>query len=88
MLDIIEKEAGPGNVEISICYVGTQPPNFAVSNVYIWTCGPQEALLLVSLTHKAKIKLSDFKERLRREAAKEIPQIAFHLSLATSSIKS
>ncbi len=76
MLDIIQKEAGPDNVEISICYVGTQPPNFAVSNVYIWTCGPQEALLLVSLKHGAKIKLSDFKERLRREATKEIPQIA------------
>lgn len=76
ILNIIEKEAGPGNVEISICYVGTQPPNFAVSNVYIWTCGPQEALLLVSLKHSAKIKLSDFKERLRKEVAREIPQIA------------
>ncbi|MFA7336521.1 MAG: efflux RND transporter permease subunit [Candidatus Obscuribacterales bacterium] len=76
VLDIIRKEAGPENVEISICYVGTQPPNFAVSNVYIWTCGPQEALLLVSLKHGAKIRLSDFKERLRQTLAKEIPQIA------------
>jgi multidrug efflux pump subunit AcrB len=49
VLDIISREAGPDNVEISICYVGTQPPNFALSNVYIWTSGPKKRLLLSSL---------------------------------------
>jgi multidrug efflux pump subunit AcrB len=76
VLDIISREAGPDNVEISICYVGTQPPNFALSNVYIWTSGPQEALMLVALKHDAKIRLNDLKERLRKEVANELPQIS------------
>jgi multidrug efflux pump subunit AcrB len=76
VLDIISRAAGPDNVEISICYVGTQPPNFALSNVYIWTSGPQEALMLIALKHDAKIRLNDLKERLRKEVANELPQIS------------
>ena len=75
VLNIISKEAGPKNVEITICYVGTQPPNFAVSNVYIWTSGPQEALLLVALIPESKIRLSDLRERLRSQIARELPQL-------------
>ncbi|MBX9569715.1 MAG: efflux RND transporter permease subunit [Candidatus Obscuribacterales bacterium] len=75
-LEIVANEAGPQNVEISICYVGTQPPNFAVSNVYIWTSGPHEALVLVSLKHSAQIRLAEFKEKLRRKVASELPQVS------------
>jgi multidrug efflux pump subunit AcrB len=77
VLDLIGKEAGPGNVEVSICYVGTQPPNFGISNVYIWTSGPQEAVLLVSLSHKAHIPMDQLKERLRARLREVLPSVNF-----------
>ena len=32
------------NVEVSIGYVGTQPPTYAIANVYMSTSGPHEAV--------------------------------------------
>lgn len=77
VLGLIDKEAGPGNVEVSICYVGTQPPNFGISNVYIWTSGPQEAVLSVAFSHKAQIHLEQFKERLRKRMHEVLPSLNF-----------
>lgn len=76
ILELISQEAGANNVEISICYVGTQPPNFGVSNVYIWTSGPQEALLLVDLKHESKIRISELKEKLRKKIRSSFPELS------------
>lgn len=76
VLELVSETVGAGNVDISISYVGTQPPNFAVANVYIWTCGPQEAVILVGLKHDAHIQLGHLKEQLRQKIAKRLPQIA------------
>lgn len=73
VLALINETVGAENVDISISYVGTQPPNFAVSNVYIWTCGPQEAVILVDLKHEAHIKLAALKEELREKIATKLP---------------
>lgn len=75
-LAVITNQVGEKNLEISISYVGTQPPNFAVSNVYIWTCGPQEAVILVSLKHGANIRIDELKEKLRRELSKALPDVS------------
>lgn len=76
ILELIAQEAGANNVEISICYVGTQPPNFGVSNVYIWTSGPQEALLLIDLKHGSKIRISELKEKLRKKIRTSFPELS------------
>ncbi len=75
-LQIITDQVGEKNLDISISYVGTQPPNFAVSNVYIWTSGPQEAIVLVSLKHGANIRINTLKEKLREELHKALPDVA------------
>ncbi|MBX9723054.1 MAG: efflux RND transporter permease subunit, partial [Candidatus Obscuribacterales bacterium] len=80
VLDIIARAAGgKENVKISIGYVGTQPPAYALSNIYVFTSGPQEGILTVALRPSAHIKLPEYKEKLRHIIAKEIPdlQIAF-----------
>lgn len=80
LLNIIAREAGGSkNVLISIGYVGTQPPAYALSNIYVFTSGPHEGILTVALRPSAGIKLDDFKEKLRHVVAKEIPdlEIAF-----------
>lgn len=82
ILDIIDKEAGKNksggsNVEVSIGYVGTQPPSYAVSNLYMWTSGPQEAVLLVEYKDDAGINMRSMQERLRGCFSKDLPDISF-----------
>jgi multidrug efflux pump subunit AcrB len=74
-LDVIKQEAGPGNVLQSLSFVGTQPPTYAISTAYLWTSGPQEAVMLVKLRKEANIELGQFKDRLR-SVFKKIPELA------------
>ena len=72
-LDDIKKLAGPGNVDLSIGYVGTYAPSYPVNLIYLWTSGPQEAVLKVQLRQGANISVSKFEERLRRILPRDIP---------------
>lgn len=75
-LDVIAQEAGGRqNVDISIGYAGTQPPDYALSNIYVWTSGPHEAVLTVALREGANIPLEPFKERLRKAIPEKIPEL-------------
>jgi multidrug efflux pump subunit AcrB len=75
-LDVIRDEAGPGNVAITLGYVGTQPASFPVNTIHLWTSGPQEAALLISLRQGAGVRIEEFKERLRRKLSEAIPGTA------------
>jgi multidrug efflux pump subunit AcrB len=77
VLDLISKDVDPKNVEVTIGYVGTQPPTYAISNVYMWTSGPQEGVLLVSFHEKAKIVIKDLEERLRKQFKEQFPGVEF-----------
>jgi len=75
-LEVIGQAAGgPQNVDISIGYAGTQPPDYALSDIYIWTSGPHEAVLTVALKEGANIALEPFKERLRKVIPEKIPEL-------------
>jgi multidrug efflux pump subunit AcrB len=75
-LDVIRDEAGPGNVAITLGYVGTQPASFPVNTIHLWTSGPQEAALLISLRHGSGVRVEEFKERLRHKLPEAIPGAA------------
>jgi multidrug efflux pump subunit AcrB len=75
-LDVIGAEAGPGNVAITLGYVGTQPASFPVNTIHLWTSGPQEAALLISLRSGSGVRVEEFKERLRRKLPEAIPGVA------------
>jgi len=77
VLDLIGTDVDKENVQISIGYVGTQPPTYAISNAYMWTSGPQEAILLVALQEKAKIQLRALQERLRQQFIEKFPGVHF-----------
>ena len=66
-LDIISNDVGADNVEVSVGYVGVQPPSYAVSCAYMWTSGPQEAVLMVSFKEKAKVQIKALEEQLRQQ---------------------
>lgn len=75
VLDIIGDEAGKDKLEVTIGYVGTQPPSYAVSNLYMWTSGPQEAVLMVEYKETAGINLKEMQDRLRERFTKELPDL-------------
>jgi len=76
VLNIIGEEAGRDNVAATVGYVGTQPPSYAVSNLYMWTGGPQEAVLLVEYKETAGIKIKAMQETLRKRIAHDLPDLS------------
>src|SRR5262249_61353733 len=58
------------NVDISVTLVGTASYNYPINAIYLWTSGPQEAVLRVALKRGSGIRLEEFKNRLRAELPK------------------
>ncbi|HEY9756304.1 MAG TPA: efflux RND transporter permease subunit [Oculatellaceae cyanobacterium] len=77
VLNKIGENVGPENVEVSISYVGSQPPAYAITNAYMWTSGPQEAIMLVSFEEKAKVNIKDLQEKLRAQFAEKFSDCQF-----------
>jgi multidrug efflux pump subunit AcrB len=75
ILKIIDDTVGKENVKVSIGYVGTQPPSYAISNVYMWTSGPQEGVLLVDLD-EGKFEMRKVKEELRKKFTEQLPNVS------------
>jgi multidrug efflux pump subunit AcrB len=86
ILGIAKKEAGPDNIESTLGYVGLQSADHPINAIYLWTSGPEEAVLQVQLRHGSGIPIEDFKERLRRAITQELP--AVRLSFEPSDIVS
>lgn len=76
ILDLIKQQVGEKNLEASVAFVGVQPPNYAISTVYLWTAGPHEAVLELALNTEAKIKPEEFREKLRQTISEKMPEIA------------
>src|SRR5882724_9903851 len=76
-LKAIRDEAGQGNVEITLGYVGTQPASYPINTIYLWTNGPQEAVLNVKLRSGSGISLSEFEERMRQKLPVLLPGASF-----------
>ena len=66
-------EAGPDKVAITLGFVGAQPASYPINSIYLWTSGPQEAVLLVALKPNSGIRLAEFQERLRQKLPSILP---------------
>jgi multidrug efflux pump subunit AcrB len=75
-LDIINREVGPGNVSISTAFIGVQPASYPINTIYLFTSGPQEAVMQVALKPTARLSGEALKERLRAAFAEELPQLS------------
>jgi multidrug efflux pump subunit AcrB len=73
----ISKAAGPGNVAISLGYVGTQGASYPINTVFLWTSGPHEAVINGALRPEAHIDIPAFEERLRQILPPEFPGSTF-----------
>lgn len=76
LLDTISEMAGANNIDTSLAFVGTQPTNYPINTIYLWTSGPHEAVITVALKKGSGLRLSEFKEQLRKTVAKRFPNLA------------
>jgi len=71
-LDVIGREAGAGNVQITSDFVGLIPSSYPVDLIHLFTSGPQDAIIQVALKPNAP-RGEDLRERLRAALAHELP---------------
>jgi multidrug efflux pump subunit AcrB len=90
VLDEVKAEVGADNVVISTAFVGVQPASYPINTIYLWTSGPHEAVLLVSLTPEAATDAPALRERLRARLARAVPDvtIAFEAGDIVSQVMS
>lgn len=77
VLDEIQKTAGADKVAVTLGYVGTQPPAYPINTIFLWTSGPQEAVLRVALKPKVGISIASLQERLRQKLPSIFPGSQF-----------
>lgn len=77
VLRAIQDAAGPGNVAITLGYVGAIPPSYPINTIYLWTSGQHEAVLRVALNPKSDIRVDQFEERLRKILPGKFPGCQF-----------
>src|SRR5262249_49153645 len=68
--EIARQAGGEQHVDITVTLVGTASYNYPINAIYLWTAGPQEAVLRVALKRDSGIRLEEFKNRLRAELPK------------------
>lgn len=71
----IINETADGNVDISSAYVGMQPSSYGTSSIFVFTSGPQEAVLQVNLKEDYHPNMDKFKEELRKKIHEQMPEL-------------
>jgi multidrug efflux pump subunit AcrB len=82
VLRAIQEAAGPGNIDITLGYVGAPPPNYPINVIYLWTSGQHEAVLRVALNQNSHIRVDEFEERLRKTLPGKFPGCQFSFEAA------
>jgi multidrug efflux pump subunit AcrB len=77
VLAAITREAGAGNLDLTLGYIGTQPSSYPINTVFLWTSGPQQAIMNIGLNPGAKISLRSLEENLRQKLPREFPGTHF-----------
>ncbi|HEV7551068.1 MAG TPA: efflux RND transporter permease subunit, partial [Candidatus Angelobacter sp.] len=77
VLATITREAGASNLDLTLGYVGTQPSSYPINTVFLWTSGPQQAIMNIGLNPGSKISLRNLEENLRQKLPQEFPSTHF-----------
>lgn len=72
-LQLIDEAAGKQNIAITSSFAGLQPQSYAISPIFLYTSGPQEAVIKVNLVKGAGVSVEAIKETLRSTVPKNIP---------------
>ena len=77
VLDEIQRAAGPGNVSMTLGYVGVQASSYPINTIFLWTGGSHEGVLQIALRPEARLPLVDFQEQLRTRFRDRFPTVQF-----------
>ena len=77
VLAAITREAGASNLDLTLGYIGTQPSSYPINTVFLWTSGPQQAIMNIGLNSGSKISLRNLEENLRQKLPQEFPDTHF-----------
>jgi multidrug efflux pump subunit AcrB len=77
VLATVTQEAGANNLDLTLGYAGTQGSSYPINAVFLWTSGPQQAIINVGLKPRASISLRGLEERLRQKLPQEFPGTHF-----------
>ncbi len=77
VLTSITQEAGAENLDLTLGYIGTQGSSYPINTVFLWTSGPQQAIINVGLKPDASVSLANLEEKLRRKLPQEFPGTQF-----------
>jgi multidrug efflux pump subunit AcrB len=77
VLAAITREAGASNLDLTLGYIGTQPSSYPINTVFLWTSGPQQAIMNIGLNPGSKISLRNLEENLRQKLPQEFPGTHF-----------
>ena len=77
VLTTIQNVAGEKNLDITLGYVGTQGSSYPINAVFLWTSGPQQAIINVGLKQGTSLKLADLEEELRKKLSQQFPETHF-----------
>jgi multidrug efflux pump subunit AcrB len=88
-LDIIHREIGPNNIVITSDFTGVAPPNYPVLLIHLFTAGPNEAVIQVSVTNETP-RGEFLREKLRGALSEELPgtQVSFESADIVSQVMS
>jgi multidrug efflux pump subunit AcrB len=70
--DIAKDIAGEDEVAISVGYVGLIPSTYPINTIYLWTRGPEEAVLRVGLKPGSDVGVENLKRRLREQLPRRL----------------
>jgi multidrug efflux pump subunit AcrB len=77
-LDIVNRELGKDNVEITSDFLGLIPSSYPVDLIHLFTSGPQEAIVQVALKRDTPLLAHQggeaIREKLRAALAKDLPE--------------
>ena len=77
VLESIRETAGAKNLDLSLGYVGTQGSSYPINAVFLWTSGPQQAIINVGLKQDSSLRLADLEAQLRKKLPQQFPGARF-----------
>jgi multidrug efflux pump subunit AcrB len=71
-LQVMQEEAGAGNVDFAMGFAGQMPPVYSMNNLILFMRGPDDGQMRVALREDSGIRLPAFRERLRQALPQKV----------------
>jgi multidrug efflux pump subunit AcrB len=74
---------GPDSIKISVSHIGQTAPTFTANAVFLWTSGPDQAVIRIALNKNKNLHTEEVLEQLRKELPGKLqPWLSDHLCTA------